>query len=797
VRGTRASKHSLRALATAFHRRHSVLLVCSIIVILMSPATLFAQQTERVDSERIIGQVDLNVSTIEQDIHRLELEIDNPVTRSRYYPLEKRLLDARVHFELRNYAQAAILFMDAIENPQFRTHPDRWAVYFRLGRSLYELKNYDGARQYFSKLLVAGSGDYYQAGLQYLIEIGLDTRQSSGLANALSQAKQLSFRLPATQYTYGKGLYREGKLSEALNALSQIPQSAPEYGPAQYYVGVIYTHQLRLDLSTAAFKRVVAIPMEESNEKLNTIRELAFLSLGRLHIEQEKYQQAIDFYQQVNRHSKHFYMSLYEMSWAYVKQEEFNKALGTLDILLLAVDDEQLATRANILRGQLNIRLDQTEGAIETYNEIIKRFGPIRDELESFSQSADAVQSYFRWLLDRHSDVFQLNSVLSERAVKWLETDDDLKEVIALFDEMSKGRSDVKESQKILRALEDALSSPNRLEIFPKLKRRWTHISVAENQLISISQHILNAQGLFLRNSMTADERRRYDQLLAKRRAEERRFSRMPKSVADYKKRRKDVDQRFIALRRQVFAAEASLRQVRKQLQAMEKWLLEARYADQGRRLSRKEQQRYLRELKAEKQALRQVYEELTTATAQIDRENARVGVGDVVTTNETNIKNKLMASHRKQALLLAEVRVRIRGEQRRLTDRLQIYRERVVMMFHQLSRLLRRINRVADSEIANFRRQVSRERVLLMGYAKQVGRFTEDADQVADALGVSLFGMAKRRLSDVVLEADLGLIDVAWAKKDSESKKILAMQEARKDELDRLQETMEEILKD
>jgi len=797
VRGSCASKNSLRALATAFHSRHSVLSVCTIVLVMMVHATLFAQEAELPDSERIIGQVDLNVSSIEQDIHRLELDIDNPVTRSRYYPIEKRLLDARVHFELRNYAQAAILFMDAIDNPQFRTHSDRWSVYFRLGRSLYELKNYEGARQYFSKLLVAGSGDYYQKGLQYLIEIGLDTRQSLVLEDALSRAKKLTFRLPATQYTYGKGLYREGKHVEALNALSQIPQSAPEYGPAQYYIGVIYTHQVRLDLSTEAFKRVVAVPMVESNEKSKGLNELAFLSLGRLHIELEKYQEAIDFYQQVSRQSKHFYMSLYEMSWAYVKQEKFNRALGTLEILLLAVDDEQLATRANILRGQLNIRLDQTEGAVETYNEIIRRFGPIRDELESFSQSADAVQSYFRWLLDRHSDVFQLNSVLSERAVNWLETDDDLKEVIALFDEMSRGRSDVKESKKILITLEEALSSPNRLEIFPKLKRRWTNISVAENQLISISQYILNAQGSFLRNSMTASERRRYDKLLKKRSVEERRFSRMPKSVADYKERRKSVDQRFIELRRQVFGAEASLREVRKQLQAMEKWLLEARYADEGRRLSRKEQQKYLRELKAEKQALRQVYEELTTATAQIDRENARVGVGDVVSTNETNIKNNLMASHRKQALLLAEVRARIRGERRRLTDRLQVYRDRVVRMFHQLSRLLGRINRVADAEIANFRRQVSRERVLLMGYAKQVGRFTEDADQVADALGVSLFGMAKRRLSDVVLEADLGLIDVAWAKKDTESKKILAMQEARKNELDRLQKTMEEILKD
>jgi len=754
-----------------------------------------AQDSENI--ERMVGQVDLDVTNIEKDIVRLAREIDNPVTRSRYYSLEKRILDARVHFELRNFAQAAVLYIDATENPRFRTHKNRWDVYFRLGISLYELKNYEAAKQYFSKILTPGSGDYYQKGLQYLIEVALDSRRDVELSEHLVQVERLTFRLPATQYAYGKGLYRLGRLEEAGRILNQVPASAPEYVAAQYYNGVIHTEQQRLEQAEAAFKRVVAVPLNEDLPKQAQIRELAIMALGRLQVEIGDQDKAIDHYQQISRQSKLFYTSLYEMSWAYVKKEKFGKALGTLEILLLAVEDEELATRANVLQGQLNIRLDQTEDAIGTYNEIIRRFGPIRDELDAFGKDSNAVRSFFRWLLDRHADAFQLDAVLSDRAVHWLESDEELKEVIELFDEMSKERKDVKESKEMLEALEEALTSPNRLEIFPKLKRRWTHISVAENQLIALSQHILNVQGMLLKDAMTSGEKKRYDRLLNERALAEARFERMPKSVADYKDRRKNIDTRFIQLRREVFAAETALKQVQKQLQAMEKWLLESRYADEGRRLSRAEQKKYIEEVKAEKKALKTVYEELVRATVQIDRENARVGVGDVVTQNETNIKNQLIASHRKQELLLSRIRERIRGEDRQTTERLQRYRGRVVSMFNHLGRLLRRINKAADVQIVEFRRKVARERTLLMGYERQVAQFTKDSDRLSDEVGTSLFGMAQRRLSDVVLEADLGLIDVAWQKKEGESKKIVAMQEARKAELDRLQQTMEEILKD
>ena len=108
---------------------------------------------------------------------------------------------------------------------------------------------------------------------------------------------------------------------------------------------------------------------------------------------------------------------------------------------------------------------------------------------------------------------------------------------------------------------------------------------------------------------------------------------------------------------------------------------------------------------------------------------------------------------------------------------------------------MLNQIDRAVDSKVADYKRQLSAEKKLLVAYRRQVHAFDRESDKIARDIGEPLFKMAHRRLTDVVLEADLGLVDVAWQRKDRESRKIQALQEEQADRLKKLQMTMKEIL--
>lgn len=754
--------------------------------------------TATADDQRNIGDVvhalSIDLGNVENGINRLERETSNPVAQSRFYPMEKRLVDARVYFELKNYGKAAVMFMDAIENREFKGHKDQATILFQLGFSLYKLRNYLAARQYLEECSQVSSGLIYNRALRYLIEIGLETRTGDGLKLAVARTTRVTGRSSESQYAMAKGLFRLGRTQEALTALGQIPAAAEEHRRAQYYMGVILTDRGKYKKAITAFRRAVATPATTRRNK--GIVELAHMALGRLHLEQKEYTKAVDAYQEIPRNSENFHTALYEMTWAYVHSEQFDKALNALEVLLLTVEDEQLATQANILRGRLNIVLEQTDLAIETYQEIINRFSPLRQELDQFASKRQNLSAYFRWLLKRRTEQFNFGAVLSERATKWIENDEQLGEVIGLFDDMSYQRKDVGDSEGIILELQRALSSGNRVEIFPNLKSSWTRIIVAENSLISLSQRVLDAEGRLARARMSSSEEQRLDMLLERRRDLEERFARMPKTVIEYRQRKQSVHRRYADLKREAFLLDNSLKQVKTELDAMEKWLNEARYK-QGKKLDPVQERKLTKLLNDEKARMVRLYTELDKLKGKIALENSSVGAGDFVSEDEATLRKRLLDAHAEEEALLNAVLQRLAGSDATAATDLKKLRTGIVGDFKRLGRLLTKINAAVDVKVADYRRQLGAERKLVKIYRRRVDNFERDSGRIAREIGVPLFKLAHRRITEVVLEADLGLVDVAWKRKTAESDKIRTLQVEQSEQMKRLQKTMQGILKD
>ena len=58
------------------------------------------------------------------------------------------------------------------------------------------------------------------------------------------------------------------------------------------------------------------------------------LALGRIRLEQGDLDAAAISYQLIPRSSSYYEVALYEMSWGYIKAEQYDRALATIDTLL-------------------------------------------------------------------------------------------------------------------------------------------------------------------------------------------------------------------------------------------------------------------------------------------------------------------------------------------------------------------------------------------------------------------------------------------------------------------------------
>src|ERR1700744_3823750 len=136
---------------------------------------------------------------------------------------DRRLIDAQVLYELKNYEAASIILFDVVEKyPNSAAYPE---ALFYLADSLYLKRDYLSSRRFFEKIVEQGPANpRYQESLQRLIDLALHTSDYSPVdgyiekLNALPAGKQL----PSVPYVEGKYYFFRQKYDQALATLKQI-----------------------------------------------------------------------------------------------------------------------------------------------------------------------------------------------------------------------------------------------------------------------------------------------------------------------------------------------------------------------------------------------------------------------------------------------------------------------------------------------------------------------------------------------------------------------------------------------
>lgn len=747
-------------------------------------------------ADDVLHRARTTLGNITNTIQQLKAEYASPVAETAAYDLEKRLVDARVHYDLRHYDMASILLLDLVENPAFRKNSDYSEALWLLGHSLYLERNWLAARQYFTELVTSRASQANEA-MRHLVEIALDLDWRDELTKLVAQLDtSWGAAGPGVKYAWGKALFRLGRDRDAAQRLAEVPPGDPFYGGARYYLGVVATSWKDYPAALSYFREAMAAPAPDDGGP--AVREQAALSVGRLSAELGEVDAAVEAYQTIDRQSPYFEVALYEMAYAYMSKDRVEQALHTLDVLLLTVQDDQLAVDAGVLRARIQLGMDGADDASESYSEVIGRYTPIKNELEEFARSDANLAAYFEWLLRRRSESYDSTPPLSKRSAAFVEGVETMRPVLSLFDDMAQEKADVKESGEIASLLETALASPSRIDIFPALQAGWIRIMETENRLILLSKDTLDVESGLILPTVGGADLAQVEQAIATRHALEKVFqTTVPHTVADYKERRAKVTDRFDQLKKDAFLTEQSIQRVREQLDAMDKVLTDARYAMQVAPSTGEREKALIGSLEEEKQSMRALFDELEKVKRDIDLENARIGVGDFVASSEGNIKNRILEAQKREHALYHRLAERLSGSDRAAADQLGEVRSQAFEHFGGLGPILDRIQKSADEKIVTFKRLVRLEKDRLATYRAEATGYEAASRGVARDVGNVLFRDAQAKVADVVLEADLGLLDIAWAEKQAKSDRIAKLNEEKAERLTQLKDALEAIVED
>ncbi len=752
-----------------------------------------------------LRKLQTQIGNVETQVDQLVRRYANPTAMVRKFPNQKRLIDARVFYELGQFENAAMLLFDLVERPDFKNHLEFEATQLLLGDCLLQMDNPQAARDLFLQVAHGRDPQLAEEARLFLLELVLKNPASEDeqLRRAVAELDHGGVTVSErTRYGLGKAELRLDNPDKAIDWLLTIPQQSPLFNRSRFYLGAAYVMKGQVDLALEVFRALTTVPVVDPVSNVPDpvrveLRDQSWLAVGRLLVQRGAFDLALAAYQQIDRNSAHYEEAVYEMSWAYINQDKYDKALQTVEVLLLTVDNDQHEIDAHVLRGQLNVMLQHYDDALMSYRTIVDRFAPVRNELAEFSKKPEAVQRYFRWLLERRSKtggLGVLGSPLSEKSVSWLESNSDLSRVVSVFDRIAAERKDIDEAREAGDELGRMLEAKNRVEMFPELRQGWTQALILENQLMVVATRVLDRQHELVRDRLDPKSKGELAELVAWRRRLESETARLPTSFEAYEARQDQVMRRYRELERKHFFVQEGIDEVQRQLLGVERFLNNKQYAEEGKKLSPAQEASLRADIEAEKAELTAMYDELQALKREILFETMAVGTGDEATRGEDSLKASLIDALAREGAFYDQAGARVGGSFERGFRRHAELRQRVVGAIGRLDQVIAAIDKEVGQETGALVQLVRNEVENLDGYSHEVGQLDDEGRQLALRMGEEFFALALARMDQVVLEADVGVLDVMWARKTEKTLELQRLNEERGRRLKQLQADLESI---
>ena len=343
----------------------------------------------------VVGRVAIDLQALQADFKQTDFKVSGTYS--------ERLARAEVAYLLKDYHGAALALYSLTDRASFGTQPGFKKALYYLAESLFQVENYGLARNYFEDVLKT-IPERRSESLRRLVQIADALQDDDLFAFATKEIKTASAYTPEVAYAVMRFAARTGQVEQIDGLIQGIPQEHPLYVRALYMAAVANVRVGNYRPALKFFERAEKAASETDRQMI----ELIALNKARVLLELGVVGEAVDTYQIIDRTSERFDEALFEVTWAYVEaakqaptpvaqRENYEKALNAIEILLLAVNDQEVASQASLLMGNIYLQLGRFADATDTFNQITQSFGRIRDEVQGLLDGVDAGES----LVDR------------------------------------------------------------------------------------------------------------------------------------------------------------------------------------------------------------------------------------------------------------------------------------------------------------------------------------------------------------------------------------------------------------
>jgi TolA-binding protein len=689
----------------------------------------------------------------------------------------ERLVDGENIYRVKDYERAAIIFIDIIENHVGHTaYPDALFLY---ADCLFLSEDYVGARKWFKEFLnqsnLPGAGRYRDKAIARLVETAIhlnDYEDVDGYVDLLRQSPSDEAR-----YVRGKYLFFKGDLESAKSMFQSITAKSEVKYKAEYMLGVALTQQGNYEAAIKVFLEGSKAAAADRTEQ--EIVDLMKLGAGRLYYEQGLLFKASQMYEQIPQSSPYFDAALYEGASVLVQEGDTVRAEQALEVIAIAVPESRYLPKAKMLRGNLLLRAGRYDAAERIFDELVDEFTPLTAQLERVMNEREDTQKFFFDLVERSMSALDVSAVLPPVVVKWVGEEPEVQRALNLARDLGAAKGYVKETERLVRLLATVVDGPSRINAIPLLREGMRRAQQISNRL----SQLRGALSMIAEEEL-GDQAPGLMQLSSTRRQLGDRLKTLPTTAEEFKARELKSREVFSRMKNELQRNAIRLDRLNAMTVAIERFVDDPKHS-QG--VPSANLKAVLSEVGRHRQAIKEMQKNLDDLRIDIERAGYQVGVGDRGDIQDREIRKQAVALSRQEWGI-------IQGQRGKDAERIVAAFNAINGIERRLAGFQKEIAVEADRRVDDIRRQVYAERDRIAGYYNELSAVGSEAETVVGGVAFENFSSVRKRFHELVLKADVGIIDSAWLRKESHTARISELTGDRLKNIKRLDDEFQEV---
>lgn len=692
-----------------------------------------------------------------------------------------------------------------------------------IGEGYMQTKQYLSARRHFREILDNGARSPYDGfvgkALSRLVDIALRTDDLPGLDYVFERLS----RLPATDrtgslaYARAKALYAKKDYAAAKAAVNVVPAGSPYTLQSQYLLGVVMLKEALAATPTAPpaavaaaaapaaggapaaapppdarfvqsieqFRKVTRMPAATPEQE--HVVDLSWMAIGRLFYETNNYLDSVEAYSHVGRNSPEFSTTLYELAWVFVRLGDFSRAQRALEVLTITDPNNLELADGSLLRADLMLRSGDFQNALNLYRNVREHFDPIRKQVDDFLASTNDPAVYYDKLTADEATM-ATETKLPKVVLEWAREQAEDQHVFGMIDDVTRSRDLVKRSRKLAVKLDAVLSVPTRAKAFPELRTGIQYSISLLNKLAKARSTL--ADGM---DDVAGEAGGELGRIRGERRALQKRLGWLPVTDGDFLRRDDVGDRQWNKVSQVLQSLTIEADKLAAIVNGLKRVLKEAdQYGVTADPTSR---ERFKLEIEANERDLQTYNKRIEEYRDAIDNGRAQIGFGDQRYVDDDDARKRFRELFAREVAMVASGQDS--GDAVNYAKGIQSLLGRVDIDEQRLEAQRGKLEKQALEQAQVLRQKIAAEVASLETYAQNLDSLDQQARLLVGEIAMRNFALVRDRVKNIVLRADVGIVQQAWEVREEQRVRVRNLQRERAREEQNLNDELREVLDD